>query len=205
MAVGTREITLVAIRQLSHSLLMTIGAAAGLCLGAATARADTAPEALWSFVGQGHAGTTACVSHATALAESRFDEMIDRTARAFVVRPSFLRAVVACESNFNDRAESSAGARGLAQVMPQTARLLGIEPALLWDPAVNLYSAAKYIRYLVDRYGNDVDKVLIAYNAGPAYVDSDRALPGETVLYLERVKSAYRHFLAQTIRPQPRL
>lgn len=184
--------------------MTTIGAATGLLFGAGLARADTAPEALWSFAGKGHAGTTACVSHSTALAASRFDEMIDRTARAFVVRPSFLRAVVACESNFNDQAESSAGARGLAQVMPQTARLLGVEPALLWDPEINLYSAAKYIRYLVDRYGNDVDKVLIAYNAGPAYVESDRPLPGETILYLERVKSAYRHFLAQTIRSQPR-
>jgi soluble lytic murein transglycosylase-like protein len=196
---------LVAIRQLPHSLLMTTllktigGAAVGLLLGTAPALADTAPDALWSFAGQGHAGTTACVSQATALAASRFDDMIDRTARAFVVRPSFLRAVVACESNFNDQAESPAGARGLAQVMPQTARLLGVEPALLWDPAVNLYSAAKYIRYLVDRYGNDIDKVLIAYNAGPAYVESDRPLPGETVLYLERVKSAYRQFLAQRI------
>ncbi|HTY70587.1 MAG TPA: lytic transglycosylase domain-containing protein [Alphaproteobacteria bacterium] len=192
---------MVAIRQLPYSLVMM---AAALFLGASVARAETAPDALWSFAGKGHAGTTACVSHSTAQAASRFDEMIDRTARAFVVRPSFLRAVVACESNFNDQAESPAGARGLAQVMPQTARLLGVEPALLWDPGVNLYSAAKYIRYLVDRYGNDLDKVLIAYNAGPAYVGSDRPLPGETILYLERVKSAYRHFLTQTIRGQPR-
>jgi soluble lytic murein transglycosylase-like protein len=194
----------VAIRQLSHSLLMiTLGAAAGLLLGSVTVHAaDKAPEALWSFAGHGHAGTTACVSHSTALAASRFEEMIDRTARAFVVRPSFLRAVVACESNFNDQAESPAGARGLAQVMPQTARLLGVQPALLWDPEVNLYSAAKYIRYLVDRYGNDVDKVLIAYNAGPAYVETDRPLPGETILYLERVKSAYRHFLTHSIAAQ---
>ena len=192
---------MVAIRQLAYSLVTV---AAAMLLGVGVARADTAPEALWSFAGQGHGGTSACISHSTALAASRFDEMIDRTARAFVVRPSFLRAVVACESNFNEQAESPAGARGLAQVMPQTARLLGVEPALLWDPEINLYSAAKYIRYLVDRYGNDVDKVLIAYNAGPAYVEADRPLPGETILYLERVKSAYRHFLTYTIRGQPR-
>lgn len=183
---------MLAIRQLS---LCFAAAALGLLVFTSTAQADTAPDALWSYFGHGHEGTAACVSRGTAVAESRFDEMIDDAARAFVVRPSFLRAVVACESNFNDRAKSKAGARGLAQVMPQTARLLGIEPALLWDPAVNLYSAAKYIRYLVDRYGNDLDKVLIAYNAGPAYVETDRPLPGETILYLERVKSAYRHFL----------
>src|SRR5579859_5052307 len=117
-----RETILVAIRQFPFYLLMSIiGAAVALLLATTLARADTPPKARWSFAGQGHAGTTACVSRSTALAASRFDEMIDWTARAFVVRPSFLRAVVACESNFNDHAESSAGARGLAQVMPQTA------------------------------------------------------------------------------------
>lgn len=183
---------MLAIRQLSSCLALAMF---GLLVLTATARADAAPDALWSYFGHGHQGTSACVSRATAAAETRFDDMIERTALAFVVRPSFLRAVVACESNFNEQAKSKAGARGLAQVMPQTARLLGVEPDLLWDPAVNLYSAAKYIRYLVDRYGNDLDKVLIAYNAGPAYVETDRPLPGETILYLERVKSAYRHFL----------
>ncbi len=176
-----------------------------LLLSTAVARADAAPDGLWPFFGSGHEGRAACVSSASRAAESRFDEMIDRTARLFVVRPSFLRAVVACESNFNDRAKSRAGARGLAQVMPQTARLLGVEPELLWDPEVNLYSAAKYIRFLVDRYGNDLDKVLIAYNAGPAYVESDRPLPGETILYLERVKSTYRHFLLRNRGPDPQL
>lgn len=181
-----------AIRQLSS----TIAALAACFFGAAVAHAEPAPDALWSYLGNGHRGTVACVSRSTSAVESRFAELIDRIARTFVVRPSFLRAVVACESNFDELAKSRAGARGLAQVMPQTARLLGIEPELLWDPEINLYSAAKYIRYLVDRYGNDLDKVLIAYNAGPGYVDSDRPLPGETILYVERVKSAYRHFLS---------
>ena len=184
---------MIAIRQLSFCFGF---AALAVSLGSAAAHAGAAPEALWSFLGHGHAGRAACISPATSAAESRYDAVIDRTARAFVVRPSFLRAVVACESSFDDQARSSAGARGLAQIMPQTARLLGVEPDLLWDPEVNLYSAAKYIRYLVDRYGNDLDKVLIAYNAGPAYVETDRPLPGETILYVERVKSAYRHFLA---------
>lgn len=188
---------MVAIRQLAFKMAAVVVA---IVAGAAVARAEPAPDELWSLLGHGHPGKVACVSRSTPLAESRYDEMIDRAARAFVVRPSFLRAVVACESNFNDQARSKAGARGLAQVMPETARLLGVEPALLWDPIVNLYSAAKYIRFLVDRYGNDLDKVLIAYNAGPAYVETDRPLPGETILYVERVKSAYRHFLLQNSR-----
>jgi soluble lytic murein transglycosylase-like protein len=104
---------------------------------------------------------------------------------------------VACESNFNHQAHSKAGARGLAQIMPTTATELGVHPDLLWIPRYNLYSSAKYIRFLSDKYGNDLDKVLIGYNAGPAYLAKPRPLPAETIQFVARVKSAYGHFLAQ--------
>jgi len=153
-------------------------------------------DALWAFLGVGHRGNAACVSSSTVPTARPFAAAVDWAAYQFDVRPSFLLAVVACESNFNARAISKAGARGLAQVMPATARGLGVEAELLWDPRYNLYAAAKYIRLLVDRYGNDLDKVLIAYNAGPAYVEKSKPIPKETTVYLLRVKSAYRRFLA---------
>lgn len=153
-------------------------------------------DALWAFLGFGHAGRAACVSTATIPTARPFAAAIDWAAYQFNVRPSFLLAVVACESNFNALAVSKAGARGLAQVMPTTALSLGVDPDLLWEPRFNLYSAAKYIRLLVDRYGNDLDTVLIAYNAGPAYVEKNKPVPKETSVYLTRVKSAYRRFLA---------
>jgi soluble lytic murein transglycosylase-like protein len=153
-------------------------------------------DALWAYLGFSHSGRAACVSMSTVPTARPFAAAIDWAAYQFDVRPSFLLAVVACESNFNALALSKAGARGLAQVMPATARHLGVDPDLLWDPRLNLYSAAKYIRLLVDRYGNDLDKVLIAYNAGPAYVEKKKTIPKETTVYLTRVKGAYRRFLA---------
>lgn len=172
-----------------------IGAAAAAALfplDAGRAEAD----ALWAFLGFSHAGKAACVSASTIPTARPFAAAIDWAAYQFDVRPSFLLAVVACESNFDALALSKAGARGLAQVMPETARSLGVDPDLLWDPRLNLYSAAKYIRLLVDRYGNDLDKILIAYNAGPAYVEKKKTIPKETTAYLTRVKGAYRRFLA---------
>lgn len=137
----------------------------------------------------------ACVTDMTAFAERAFRRDLDLAAHAYGVRPAFLRAVVACESNFDVQAQSKAGARGLAQVMPSTATAMGVHPDLLWIPRYNLHSSAKYIRQLSDKYGNDLDKVLIGYNAGPAYIGSGKALPQETILFMARVKSAYRHFL----------
>src|SRR5258708_6748997 len=159
-----------------------------------TGRAES--DALWAFLGFGHSGRAACVSTATIPTARPFAAAIDWAAYQFDVRPSFLLAVVACESNFNAWAVSKAGARGLAQGMPMTARSLGVDPDLLWDPRLNLYSAAKYIPLLADRYGHDLDKVLIPYNAGPAYGEKNKPIPNETTVYLTRVKSAYRRFLA---------
>jgi soluble lytic murein transglycosylase-like protein len=163
-------------------------AAAGLIVLGGSAQAG-------SKMASSTGGPAACLSPKALAAEREFSAMIDAAAVQFVVRPSFLRAVVACESSFNSLAESRAGARGLAQVMPSTARGLGVHPDLLWDARVNLYSAAKYIRLLVERYGNNIDAVLIAYNAGPSYIETGKPLPRETVEYLARVKSAYRAFL----------
>jgi len=179
----------------SRRCLVLAAAVASLFLPAG-AGARTEADVLWGYLGSGHAGTSACVSAATVPTARPFAAAIDWAAYQFDVRPSFLLALVACESNFNARAVSKAGARGLAQVMPATARGLGVEAKLLWDPRYNLYAAAKYIRLLVDRYGNDLDKVLIAYNAGPAYVEKSKPIPKETTIYLGRVKSAYRRFLA---------
>jgi len=150
-----------------------------------------------AFVGLPRPLPAACITADTPAAEQALAREIDGAARQFGVRPSFLRAVVACESNFKEHAQSKAGARGLAQIMPATATELGVHPDLLWIPRYNLYSSAKYIRYLSDRYGNNLDKVLIAYNAGPSYVEKPRPLPAETIQYVLRVKSAYRHFLAR--------
>jgi soluble lytic murein transglycosylase-like protein len=110
------------------------------------------------------------------------------------VSPALLFAVVEVESNFDPNAQSSKGARGLGQVMPATARDMGVHPARLWHPESNVEASGRYLRWLADRYGRDLDRVLVAYNAGPAVADGQRPVPAETRAYVVKVKGAYRKY-----------
>lgn len=103
-------------------------------------------------------------------------------------------AVVEVESGFDPRAVSPKGARGLMQVMPGTARDLGVDPDRLFDPAVNLDAASRYLRVLADRYDGHTHSVLAAYNAGPERVRPGAQLPRETAEYIERVRAAYPRY-----------
>jgi len=168
---------------------------AAACLGHRVVAAE--PRSTFVPLPAPRVAFASCVTNMTPYAERAFSRELDLAAHAYGVRPAFLRAVVACESNFNVQAQSKAGARGLAQVMPSTAAEMGVHPDLLWIPRYNLQSSAKYIRHLSDKYGNDLDKVLIGYNAGPGYIGNGKTLPQETIQYMARVKSAYRHFLGE--------
>jgi soluble lytic murein transglycosylase-like protein len=167
----------------------------GLVIYFGSGAAMAEPQSTFLLLPAPRPAFASCVTEMTPFAVRSFGRDLDMAAKAYGVRPAFLRAVVACESNFNVQALSKAGARGLAQVMPATAAGLGVHPDLLWIPRYNLHSSAKYIRQLSDKYGNDLDKVLIGYNAGPGYIDTGKTLPQETILFMARVKSAYRHFL----------
>jgi soluble lytic murein transglycosylase-like protein len=90
------------------------------------------------------------------------------------VSPALLDAVVWQESRWNVDAVSPAGARGLAQLMPATARMMGVDPD---DPHANLEGGARYLRMQLDRFGGDLEKALAAYNAGPARVVKAGGVP----------------------------
>ena len=94
---------------------------------------------------------------------------IQELARRFDLSPSLLEAVVWQESRWRENAVSPAGARGLAQLMPGTARYLGVDPD---DPMQNLEGGARYLREQLDRFDGDLEKALAAYNAGPGRVTS---------------------------------
>lgn len=103
--------------------------------------------------------------------------IVEAAAREFGVDPSVFRAIVRQESAYNARAKSRAGAAGLTQLMPGTARLLSrtvlkkrFRAAFLYDPATNVRLGASYLRQLLDRFGNDVLMALAAYNAGPGRI-----------------------------------
>jgi Transglycosylase SLT domain/Domain of unknown function (DUF4124) len=98
-----------------------------------------------------------------------FDDLISEHSHNQNVREDLVRAVVQVESAFNPRARSSKGAMGLMQLMPATARQYGVMDA--FNPADNIRGGVTYLRSLLDRYSDNEELALAAYNAGPGAVD----------------------------------
>jgi soluble lytic murein transglycosylase-like protein len=116
-----------------------------------------------------------------------FDHYIDVHATHQGVSPELVRAVIQVESAFNPRAVSSKGAMGLMQLMPATARELGVDDP--FHPEDNIRGGVAYLRQLLDRYDNDVELALAAYNAGPGSVERYGAVPPyrETRNYVKKI------------------
>lgn len=116
-------------------------------------------------------------------------ELAARAARKFALPESFVASVMRAESAFRQTAVSPKGATGLMQLMPDTAKHLGVDPN---NPAENAEGGARYLRDLLARYENDPDQVLLAlaaYNAGPGAVEKYHGVPPyrETREYILRV------------------
>lgn len=107
------------------------------------------------------------------------------------IDPALAEAVAEQESGFDPTAISSVGAEGLMQLMPATARALGVSDPL--DPAANADGGTRYLRQLLDRFANDVPLALAAYNAGPGAVERFGGIPPytETRSYVDRVLALY--------------
>jgi soluble lytic murein transglycosylase-like protein len=114
---------------------------------------------------------------------------VQKYSKAFGLDPHLVYSLVWRESRFCPDALGAKGEIGLGQVMPSTARFLGIPPQYLWDPDWNLYATAKYLRYLYDRY-RDWEKALAAYNAGPGRVDRG-GIPQSTQTYVRAIFASY--------------
>lgn len=123
----------------------------------------------------------------------QYEPLIDDAARRAEVDPELVRAVIVVESGFDARAVSKRGASGLMQLMPATATRYGARD--VFDPQQNIRAGTQYLRDLIDRYDNDVELVLAAYNAGEQTVDRyGRKIPpfAETRDYVPRVLRVYR-------------
>ena len=120
------------------------------------------------------------------------ERLADEAARRHGLDPALVRAVVAVESGFQPQAVSPKGAQGLMQLMPATARELGVADP--FDAAANLDGGSRYLRSLLARYQGDLAKALAAYNAGMGAVARHRGVPpyAETRQYVRKVLGRYQ-------------
>ncbi|MEO8380528.1 MAG: lytic transglycosylase domain-containing protein [Acidobacteriota bacterium] len=134
-------------------------------------------------------------SRASAQVPADLASAIQDAARAHGVDPRLVAAVVRRESAWNPKAVSSAGACGLMQLMPETARYLGVRD--VFDARENLYGGTRYLRTLLDTFHGDLDLTLAAYNAGPGAVAKHGGVPPfrETQAYVAAVRKTYESSL----------
>lgn len=127
--------------------------------------------------------------------------LTQQAATAQGLEPELLGALVYTESKFCPDAVSPEGALGLGQLMPETARELGVDP---FDPAQNLAGAARYLRLQLDAFGS-LELALAAYNAGPGAVSEYGGVPpfAETRAYVREVARLYGVFLGQRPQAEP--
>jgi len=126
-------------------------------------------------------------------------EMIQRASHTHSLSPALLHAVIRVESGYDSNAVSPKGAMGLMQLMPGTASMLNVTNP--YDPLDNISGGARHLRYLLDRFGGNVELALAAYNAGEARVLRDNQVPqiSETRQYVHKVLRVYRDFARQEI------
>jgi soluble lytic murein transglycosylase-like protein len=126
---------------------------------------------------------------------NRYESLVAESASRESLRPELVRAVIQVESGYNPRATSPKGAMGLMQLMPQTARYLGVVNP--YDPADNIRGGTRYLRQLLDKYRGNEELALAAYNAGAGAVDKyGQQIPPyrETRDYVRKVGSAAGSF-----------
>ncbi len=134
-------------------------------------------------------------SNASVAAPEAYAPVFRDAAQTHGVDPRLLVAVAGRESAMNPNAVSPAGACGLMQLMPATARFLGISN--IFDPRENVFGAARYLRTLLDTFHGDLDLTLAAYNAGPGAVQRYNGVPPfpETQAYVQNVRARYARLL----------
>jgi Transglycosylase SLT domain len=127
-----------------------------------------------------------------ALFGTEYDAIIEKAAKEYDIDASLVSALIRAESNYQPRAVSRKGARGLMQLMPATAKRLSVRSA--FDPAANVRGGVKYLRELVDRFGHRPELVLAAYNAGEGAVETYGGVPPyrETVAYVDRIMTWWK-------------
>ena len=126
--------------------------------------------------------------------EPLYNPIIFKAASEHEVELDMVRAIIMAESQYNNSSVSRRGAKGLMQLMPRTARSLGVKDIL--DPEQNIYAGVRHYKSLLERFDGDVKLALAAYNAGATNVRKHNGIPPfkETQRYITKVL-AYQHYL----------
>ncbi|MGL5721903.1 MAG: lytic transglycosylase domain-containing protein [Brevinema sp.] len=123
----------------------------------------------------------------------KYADLVAMASQQHDIDPNLVHAVIKAESNYNPDAVSHKGAQGLMQLMPATAKDMGVGDS--FDPQQNILGGTRYLKAMLDRYQGDLVRALAAYNAGPTAVDRAKGIPNfaETQLYVPKVlKNYYR-------------
>jgi soluble lytic murein transglycosylase-like protein len=149
------------------------------------------PGASWSSnepvtTAEGEVPSAAMTVVDEPMSDGAYAQALQQVSKAYDISPRLLEALVWQESRWNQAAVSRTGAIGLAQLMPGTARDLGVDPR---DPIQNLTGGARYLRQQLNRFNGDVEKALAAYNAGPGRVMTAGGIPSipETQAYVRAI------------------
>jgi len=128
---------------------------------------------------------------AKAIVKPPYRELVEAAAARYNVDADLITSVIAVESNFDPKALSRKNARGLMQLLPETAARLGVQD--IYDPQENIDAGTRYLRELLEKYNNDLTLALAAYNAGTDRVEQYGRVPPftETLSYVRRVKRSY--------------
>jgi soluble lytic murein transglycosylase-like protein len=122
-----------------------------------------------------------------------YETIIDKASRTYGVDKGLIRSVIQAESGFDPNATSPKGAMGLMQLMPDTARGLGVRNA--YNPEENVMGGTRFLKYLLDRYNGDVPTALAAYNWGPGNVERRTgSFPEETRGYVSKIMKSLRRY-----------
>jgi len=132
----------------------------------------------------------------------KYEPEIWKASQRYSVDYNLVRAIIKAESNFNPKAVSRAGAKGLMQLMPETASILQVNDS--FHPEENIDGGVRYLRYLLNIYNDNLQLALAAYNAGEKAVFKYRGIPPyqETQTYVQRVLGYYQKYSRE---PNPQI
>lgn len=151
--------------------------------------------------GGGYGGAATGPSGITAVTPPEtYDTPIEDASRAQGIDPDLVRALIWVESAWNPRAVSNKGAKGLMQLIPETAQRFGVRD--IFDPDDNINGGVKYLRFLMDMFEGNTSLTLAAYNAGENVVQRYNGVPPyrETQQYVKRIASIYGRDLQAAVR-----